>query len=137
MPTMPPTTSQPKTGNSVPQIRQLLSDLHQGSRAPERELFADSLRVFSREFVTKDGTRAQALNQWSSSVHQSGLEEMATSFLSKFGSTFWPCDPTMPSHNQLLVWPVHEQRCVAVAFSQSILTQALLNKLLILDSRTF
>ncbi|CAG9942793.1 unnamed protein product, partial [Clonostachys rosea f. rosea IK726] len=110
MPTMSPATNQPKTGNSVPQIRQLLSNLNFDSRMPGRELFTDTVRRFSRGFVTKDGTRAQALNQWSSSVHQSGLEEMAVSFLSKFGSSFWTSDPTRPRYDPSLVWPVHEQR---------------------------
>ncbi|CAH0042318.1 unnamed protein product [Clonostachys rhizophaga] len=114
MPPMPPATRQPKTGNSVPQIRQLLSNLNYDPQVPERELLKDSVRRFSRDFVTKDGTRCQALNQWSSSVHQSGLEEMAASFLSEFGSRFWPCDPTMSNHNPALVWPLHEQKLTEI-----------------------
>ncbi|VUC27862.1 unnamed protein product [Clonostachys rosea] len=110
MPTQPPATSQPKTGNSVPQVGQLLSTLNYGFREPERHLFTGIIRNFSRQFVTEDGTRGQVLNQWSSPVHRSGLEEMATAFLLKYGSKFWPCDPTKPHYSALLMWPMHEQR---------------------------
>ena len=91
------------SASSIPNITNLREALDYGNPSLRRCMaFYDDIRVFRKIFRTANGIHGLDLHDWNSEEHQTGLDEMTTSYLDgkHNGALFWPQDEASPNCNR-------------------------------------